>query len=606
MEQWTSQSAIAAEDGGRNFYCQVRSASKAKSSSLVVSFRMTISIFVAVLFLSPSSSFAWQRLAATSKPVLNLSPRINEGAPASVVELIDRLDSPAFARRQSATVSIIDYGATALPDLCQRFFESSPETNYRIRKALEGIAAAGDEGTFLKSSAILLTLYSNGNDHIYEQIEELKVQWQAQRTEFAIAALKRTGAEVVQQKGYDARLGQRGVTVRTLGGVPVSRSEKVKFVKRTVSEQKMMVDRILRSDFDTNRDFIFELMPSQALSRPSLAPNGSNLNLPLLAGTRIKFPAGWAEKNTDTRALKELRHIDDRLFVECSNTNFSKAQWQLLVAADNIVALDLAAKEQSAQVPLTFPASLQALTLTGFEIVDLFAQAVQNNTQLQQVEFNNCSFDKRSAAKIDSVESIKNIVCQFENQKLGSEAVLAMAEFGDLRTIHLTAIEFSDAALQDLRRLENVGLLYVSDMPATSQFFQNVGAMPRLNSIQFKGCKLNIPAYKKLADAQRVRMSFEAQAFLGIQGSSPINGRGLVSDAVVSMVVPDSAAEEGGIKAGDLISKIDGEEVEDFNDIRLHITQYSAGDEVEIEVMRDGKREALKVKLRDYQTARKF
>ncbi len=612
MEQWKTQPVFTADVGQSIRLRRAHSISRARpsrsrSSRLGFSFGIAVSVFVAVVVLDSSFSFAWQRLAAISAPVSNMSPTINEGTPASIVELIDRLDSPAFARRQSATVSIIDYGATALPDLSQKFFDSSPETNYRIRKALEGIASAGDEETFLKSSAILLTLYSNGNDQIFEQIEELKAQWQTQRTESAIESLKKTGAEVVRQKGYNARFAQRGNAIRTLGRLQGAPAEKVKFVKRTVPEQKAMVDRILSSDIDFNRDFIFELMPNQVSSAPALSPNGINLNLPLLAGTRIKFPADWAEKNTDARALDELRHIDDRLFVEFSDSNFSDQQWQLLSSTENILALDLAAKEKSTPMPSTFPASLQSLTLSGFKIDDGFADSVQKSTQLQQVQFDNCSFGKRLAKRIDGIENVKNIVCQYENQTLEADTILAMAEFSDLRALHLTAVQLDAAALQNLRRLENVSLIYVSDMPATSEFFQNVGAMPRLNSIQFKGCKLNIPAYKKLAAAQRVRMSFEAQAFLGIQGTGPaVNGRGMGADATVSMVVPNSAAEEGGIKAGDLISKIDGEKVEDFNDVRLHITQYAAGDEVDIEVTRDGKPQALKVKLRDYQTARKF
>lgn len=614
MEQWKSQFAIAAEAlagsglsaAGSNSKAQFSRVGLALPITFSISFSISFSICFAFSVFSSSPSFAWQRLAAISKPNLNLSPATNKGAPRSIAEWIDLLDSPAFSQRQLATVSIVEFGATALPSLSQRFFESSPETNYRIRKALEGIAADGDEETFLKSSAILLTLYSNGNDHIFEQIQGLKVKWQAQRTEFAIEALKRTGAEVVQQKGYNARFAQRGIAVRAFRGGQAGGPDRVKFVKRTVSQQKTTVDRILASDIDTNRDFIFELMPPEARSAPALSPNGINLNLPLLAGTRIKFPADWAEKNTDVLPLEELRHINGRLFVEFASNDFTDAQWRQLVATENIMALDLAAKDTSTQPPSSFPASLQVLTVRGFEIADAFVESVRNSTQLQQVQFNNCRFDKRSAKKIDGIESIKNIVCQFENSTLGNDVVLAMAEFTDLRAVHLTAVQFGDAALQNMRRWANVSLLYVSDITATSEFFQNVGAMPRLNNIQFKGCKLDIPAYKRLAAAQRVRMSFEAQAFLGIQGSGPINGRGLNSDATVSMVVPNSAAEEGGIKAGDLISKIGGEKVEDFNDVRLHITQYAAGDEVGIEVIRDGKIEALKVKLRDYKTARKF
>jgi len=564
-------------------------------------------VFLLSFILTSSTSFALQRLAAIAKPAPHSSPVDIEGYRTPVTRLIALLDSPAFSQRQSATDSIVEYGDAALPDLSQRFFDSSPETNYRIRKALEGIAAAGDEQTFLKSSAILLTLYSNGNDHIFQQMEELKVKWQAQRTELAIQTLKQSGAEIVQKEGYNARFARRGVTITAPGGVQATSSQEVKFVKRTVSEQKDMVDKILNSDVESNRDFIFKLMPNQARVNQSLALNTINLNLPHLAGTRVIFPADWAMKNTDARLLKELHQIDDRLLVQFSDANFSNAQWTTLTAADNILALDLAAKEQFARVPATFPESLQVLTLTGFEIDDDFAASLQRSPLLQQLQLNNCNVYERSAEKIDSIESIKSVVCQFENQKVDADVILAMAKFSDLRALNLTAVEFSDAALQKLRRLTNVSLLHVSEMPATSSFFQNVGAMPRLNNIQFRGCKLDIPAYKKLAAAQRVRMSFEAQAFLGIQGSNgAINGGRMGADAMVSMVVPNSAADVGGIKAGDFINKIDGEKVNDFNDVRLHITQYNAGDEVDIEVLRDGKPEALKVKLRDYKTARKF
>ena len=606
MEPCKSRSAIAAEANSGDHCRNLRSAFPRKSARPGLSFYVTIVVFSLSFVLFTSTSFAWQRLAAISKAAPNSSPMFNEGDRTSVVGLIDLLDSPAFSQRQSATDSIIEYGDAALPDLSQRFFEGSPETNYRIRKALEGIAAAGDEETFLKSSAILLTLYSNGNDHISQQIEELKVKWQAQRTEIAIQTLKQSGAEVIQKQGYNTRFAGRRLTITPRGGVQVSSSPQTKFVKRTASEQKDMVDKILRSDAESNKDFIFKLMPDQARVNPSLAINAINLNQPHMARTLVTFPADWAVKNTDARLLKELHQIDDYLLIQFSNANFSNAQWRTITAADNIVALDLATKEKSAQVPATFPKLLQSLTLTGFEINDQFAASLQRSPQLQQLQFNNCNFDERSAEKIDGIKTIKSVVCQFENQTLDMDVVLAMAEFDDLRALNLTAVKFSDAALQKLRRLDSVSFLYVNDMPATSRFFQNVGAMPRLSNIQFSGCKLDIPAYKKLASAQRVRMSFEAQAFLGIQGSNvAMNGRMAVADAMVSMVVPDSAAEEGGIKAGDIINKIDGEKVNDFNDVRLHITQYNAGDEVDIEVLRDGKPEALRVKLRDFKTARK-
>jgi len=418
------------------------------------------------------------------------------------------LDSPNFSQREIATANIIGEGASVLPVLTARFFQSSPETNYRIRKALEGIAASGDEETFLKSTAILLTLYSNGNDQIFQQIEELKVKWRAKRTGIAIAALKRSGAEVAQQKGYDNRFARQAIIARPKAPSQGGGRSEVKTEVRSVEQQKKMVETILNGDANSNRDFIFDSFPEKARVNQTLAVGVLNQNLPHLAGTTIKFPANWAAENSDADVLRELREIDDRLFVEFSGTDLTKPQWASLAAADNVVSLKLAAKQSTDVLPPTLPPSLQAMTLVGFDLEADFADVLGSCSQLSQLQLNNCRFSERAAERIDGVRTINSLVCQFEKFKMDGDLVRAMAEFGDLRALYFTAVEFEDAALVNLRRLSGVSLLYVSEIPATSKFFQNVGAMPALRSIQFKGCKLDIPAYKRLAAGSRVRMNW--------------------------------------------------------------------------------------------------
>jgi hypothetical protein len=383
-----------------------------KSSRLGFSFYVTGLIFTASLLLNSSSSYAWQSLAAIAKSAPHFLPPSGDGGPAPIAELIDQLNSPAFARRQSATVSIIEHGASALPKLSQRFFESSPEVNYRIRKSLEGIASAGDEETFLKSSAILLTLYSNGNDQIFQQIEELKAKWQTQRTEFAIAALKRTGAEVVQQRNNNARAAQRIVIARKALAKQLAGVQQVKFVKRTVAQQKEMVQTILASDAQSNRDFIFELMPGQPRVNQSASVGSMGSNLPYLAGTRIIFPADWGTKNTDASAFEELREINDRLFVTFASADLSNAQWAALAAADNVVVLNISAGKTSTKIPAPLPTSLQLLTLSGFDLDRDWVDSIQRSAQLQQLELANCEFDQSLAQSIDKVPQIKSIVCR--------------------------------------------------------------------------------------------------------------------------------------------------------------------------------------------------
>jgi Do/DeqQ family serine protease len=67
--------------------------------------------------------------------------------------------------------------------------------------------------------------------------------------------------------------------------------------------------------------------------------------------------------------------------------------------------------------------------------------------------------------------------------------------------------------------------------------------------------------------------------------------------ALVSQVMPDSAAEKAGIKVGDIIRTVDGKAISNANDLRNTIGLKRSGDTVELEVLRDGKKRKIKAQL---------
>lgn len=71
----------------------------------------------------------------------------------------------------------------------------------------------------------------------------------------------------------------------------------------------------------------------------------------------------------------------------------------------------------------------------------------------------------------------------------------------------------------------------------------------------------------------------------------------------VEQVVPDSAADNAGIKAGDVIVKVNGKAVKSFNELRGKIGSIGAGKEVEITVIRDGKEKDFDVTLKKSEAA---
>lgn len=71
----------------------------------------------------------------------------------------------------------------------------------------------------------------------------------------------------------------------------------------------------------------------------------------------------------------------------------------------------------------------------------------------------------------------------------------------------------------------------------------------------------------------------------------------------VEQVVPNSAAEKAGIKAGDVITKVNGKSVKSFSELRGKIGSIGAGKKVDITIIREGKEKAFTIELQKPETA---
>jgi serine protease Do len=72
---------------------------------------------------------------------------------------------------------------------------------------------------------------------------------------------------------------------------------------------------------------------------------------------------------------------------------------------------------------------------------------------------------------------------------------------------------------------------------------------------------------------------------------------GTEKGAIVSEVTADSPAQRAGLKAGDVIVKINGTEIRDSRHLLLTIGQIQPDTQIAVEYLRDGKRATLKAKL---------
>ncbi|KEY91074.1 protease [Candidatus Photodesmus blepharus] len=96
------------------------------------------------------------------------------------------------------------------------------------------------------------------------------------------------------------------------------------------------------------------------------------------------------------------------------------------------------------------------------------------------------------------------------------------------------------------------------------------------------------------------------RGMLGVQGgeitSELAEALGYESSkgAFVSQVVPESAADKAGLKAGDIVVSINGKKIDTFGELRAKVATVGAGKKITLSVIRDGKLKKFDVTLGEH------
>ncbi len=100
--------------------------------------------------------------------------------------------------------------------------------------------------------------------------------------------------------------------------------------------------------------------------------------------------------------------------------------------------------------------------------------------------------------------------------------------------------------------------------------------------------------WERLTSAERWggSRSSSGDAQLGVEGEDAPDG-----GATVLGVVPDSAADDAELQEGDIITSINGRDVDDFDELVRRVGRTSPGDEVQLTILRDGESMTLRVTM---------
>jgi hypothetical protein len=83
----------------------------------------------------------------------------------------------------------------------------------------------------------------------------------------------------------------------------------------------------------------------------------------------------------------------------------------------------------------------------------------------------------------------------------------------------------------------------------------------------------------------------QGQGYIGVQISDDENGEGVV----INEVIADTMAAKAGLKAGDVILKVDDVETKDVQTLVRTISPHKPGDKITVKIKREGKEQSFQV-----------
>ncbi len=491
----------------------------------------------------------------------------------TVDQLIEALDSPQFAVRESATRELVRIGGPALRPLSQHYFSSSPEKAWRIKRILEDIGTTNEEPeTCFKSIGILFVIDSNVGNGIVELLDD----WKENRSKKAIEFLTSQGATFTSEfNGVSRQIGGVNIDLPRMldqeldaraNATPQTEPDPTPPTKLDSKTIREKVDQILNGSLTENENFVWDLyrqlQPKNGTTPAQLAGN------PFIINRRDQIII----RNNGAAFLSPSRSND---IVVTLNKNWKGS------------AKDLTKLDQIYQ--------LSGLRFQDRSLSTDDANALAELDQLKFLAIKECDtngFNLRDMQLPSSIEVLELGSFQLDEAELNKLAALK------LLALRMDDCKFTPSGSKCLAYLTTIRELSWTRTPISSQLFEAMAQLPKLEIVNLSVSKFTYDDKKKF-DAQRPDCRFINMpvAFLGVQGPQTITSYQREEDCLIEQVVADSSAARAGIEPGDIIRKVSGQPIEKFEELRMFITQHGIGESIELDVERNGKMIKIPVEL---------
>ena len=498
-----------------------------------------------------------------AQEVLTTSVSTDREPQNSIHELLQQLESKTFAARTRATEKLIAVGSGVLRPLARNLRRSSPEVVYRSRKIMRAIATGGDEATFLKAAGILKLVTFGTLEGNSEFVTDLERQWKTTRTANATKLLRDSGATVVLQSDAEFQSDIYSFSVTEISETPAS---VVATPKRLSSEEQIqIIDRILVGSVDNNRELIF-----------------SNV----------------VEKDAK-RELAELKHLQQRQLwnnqrnlvavgqtepIWCNSVSFDK-KWD----GDANVFSQINALE-----------NLSAISIRDIPLNEERVRAIAQSSELQQLTLERCQVSRKDIERLENLDQLTQLSLVGINFDGG--LVEAIHHLSNLQTLKIENCEISDRELIELANFESLIQIFFKNQDLSAECLSQIGALKQLRYLELNACDVDVATVKGLRKRKELKVRPIARAFMGVRGPTQFGDE--VSECVISEVVAGSGAEKAGLQSDDVITHVNGQEVESFDDLILYISQFDIGDQPTVRIRRGGTEIDLQTELSDLSTSR--
>jgi len=204
-----------------------------------------------------------------------------------------------------------------------------------------------------------------------------------------------------------------------------------------------------------------------------------------------------------------------------------------------------------------------------------------------------------------------------KNIRPGDWAIAIGSPLGLDHTVTLGIVSALGRSLSEIGSLNNVELIQTdaainpgnSGGPLLNIHGEVIGINTAIRQDgQNIGFAIPVDVFKGVAD-ELVEKGKVARAYVGVY-MQPMDRRvakelGVPEDTkgvAVAGVAPGGPAQKAGLQHGDVIQKVDGEEVDQSQTVQKLVRKHKPGEQVNFSVLRDGKPEVVEVTVADYPT----